>query len=132
MMDALGRLTFQVKSVTKTGVVIGAVRQLGKKPRRDDYFVPNGDEVEWGGGYQQLGHFDDARMQHDERIFRLQCFPNGKLFERKLKLPKDVKVKPGQFILVEHKGDFNFEFFRDRPYGAEKPHIKPYKDNIND
>lgn len=44
---------------------------IKKFPLRKDFFIPNGDEVEFQGGYQELGHFDDEAFEKAKKYWYL-------------------------------------------------------------
>lgn len=129
-------LTFQVKEI-KDNIAIGAVKELSREPRREDYFTATG-EVEFGGGYQDVGHFNDGAFEQAQKLFNFQCYPIGKYKEKQIEIPEGIKLKPGQFIRVkyvyERYSDFRLEhntplfFHKDRV--GEKIVVKKYNETI--
>jgi hypothetical protein len=56
-----------------------------QKPTQENpqFFVANGDEVEWGGGYQQLGHFSKEMYDAAIRQWEKDCDAwNGRSYIR--------------------------------------------------
>lgn len=125
-------LTFQVKEIKKN-IATGAVHIMNRKPHRDDYFYATG-EVEFGGGYQQTGHFSDGAYNQANDQFSYQCTPNGTYHIRKVTIPSDIKIKPGQFIRVKYSGKLNtyteLVFHKDREVGAKRTTVKKFQEML--
>ncbi len=123
-------LTFQVKEL-KDGIATGAVHIMNRKPHRDDYFYATG-ELEFGGGYQQTGHFSEGAYRSADDKFSYQCTPNGTYHIRKVTIPEGIKVKPGQFILVKYVSKLRYNtqliFHKDREVGAKRVTVKKFQD----
>ena len=98
-----GVLKFKILELKK-GEVLGKVFEYEHLPDRDDFFTPNGDEVEFGGSYQQLGDFNDAAWEYAKELYYLGL----RRFNFKLPVEYKSKIKPlkvGNIILVEFKDE---------------------------
>jgi len=65
------------------------------KPRMEDFWEGNGDEVEFGGGYQELGSYNEEGFKHAVDLWRFGS--DAKTFV----IPEGKDLKVGQWVRVD-------------------------------